>query len=71
MSSNSRCFNSRYYKLSSSAMLFSTQIANNPATLKIVEKLAADNLLFYQKVTDAYKNLTWLGVDPSVKRLGL
>ena len=47
------------------------RIANNPATLKIVEELAADDLFFYQKVTDAYKNLTSLGVDPSVKRLGL
>nr|QOL01105.1 putative extracellular protein CSOL_032 [Pseudococcomyxa simplex] len=74
ISSNSRYFSSRYYRqviLGDAFFGSDRALADNPATLKIVEELAADNLLFYQKFTDAYKNLTWLGVDPSVKRLGL
>ena len=32
---------------------------------------AADEELFFQKFSEQYFNLTWLGVDPSVKKLGV
>ena len=74
ISANSRYFSSRYYKqiiLGDAFFGSDRALGNNPATLKIVEELAADNLLFYKKFTAAYTNLTWAGVDPAVKRLGL
>lgn len=46
-------------------------LGDNPDTLSIVKQYAADNDLFFRKFTEKMVKLTWLGVDPSVPRLGL
>lgn len=36
-----------------------------------MQAYAADEKLFFQKFSEQYYNLTWLGVDPSIPRLGV
>jgi len=74
ISANSRYFSSKYYKqiiLGDAFFGSDKALADNDSTLHIVQELAADQDLFYKKFTSHFSNLTWLGVDPSVKRLGL
>ena len=74
ISANSRYFSSKYYKqiiLGDAFFGSDKALADNNSTLAIVEQLAADQELFYKRFTDHFVKLTWLGIDASVKRLGL
>ena len=69
-----RYFSNKYYKqviLGDAFFGSDKALKDSNATYAIVKQLAADNGLFYRKFTAALQKLTWLGVDPSVKRLGL
>ena len=69
-----RYFSNKYYKqviLGDAFFGSDKALKDSNATYAIVKQLAADNDLFYRKFTAAMQKLTWLGVDPSVKRLGL
>ena len=69
-----RYFSNKYYKqviLGDAFFGSDKALKDSNATYAIVKQLAADNDLFYKKFTAAMQKLTWLGVDPSVKRLGL
>ena len=74
VSSNSRYFSNKYYKqviLGDAFFGSDKALADNNSTLQIVQELAADQDLFYKKFTSTFFDLTWKGVDPAVKRLGL
>ena len=74
VSANSRYFSNKYYKqviLGDAFFGSDKALADSNSTLQIVQELAADQDLFYKKFTSHFLDLTWKGVDPAVKRLGL
>ena len=74
VSANSRYFSNKYYKqviLGDAFFGSDKALADSNSTLQIVQELAADQDLFYEKFTSHFLDLTWKGVDPAVKRLGL
>ncbi len=74
VSANSRYFSNKYYKqviLGDAFFGSDKALADSNSTLQIVQELAADQDLFYKKFTSTFLDLTWKGVDPAVKRLGL
>ncbi|KAK9832086.1 hypothetical protein WJX81_005292 [Elliptochloris bilobata] len=69
-----RVFNNKYYKnilLGNAFFQSDRALGEDPRTKPYVEAFAANNDMFFANFTHAYQQLSWLGVDPSVKRLGL